>query len=114
MKPSMSQFRCFGGRKTVILDVRFVLVIPQFVIVFLLSLFCLSRFSRMHIYGLGISRLGVSRSVAWKVGFKKAHSAVSASGTASSSTWSLVISSVSISSQIFELWEGGIRASMMQ
>ena len=45
----MSQFRCFGGRKTVIIDGRFVLVIPQLVIVFDFYYYFLSfQVSRMH------------------------------------------------------------------
>lgn len=90
----MSQFRCFGGRKTVIIDVRFVLVIPQLVIVFDFYYFLISRFLGCIWSGHFLSG---SFEVRGNVGFKKSHSVVSASDTASGSTWSLVILSASIS-----------------
>jgi hypothetical protein len=104
MKPSMSQFRCFGGRKTVIIDVRFVLVIPPicdfFFIIVIIICFVFPGFPgcirSAHL-------LSGSFEVHGNVGFKMSHSAVSASGTASSSTWSLMmILSASIPTQTFQ------------
>lgn len=86
MKPSMSQFRCFGGRKTVIIDVRFVLVIPQFVIVFIIIIIFCFVFPGFPGCIRSAHLLLGSFEVHGNVGFKMSHSAVSASGTASSST----------------------------
>lgn len=87
-----------------IIQVRFVLVIPQFVIIFICYHF-LFYFFVFPGFFLGCiwsgHFLSGSFEVHGNVGFKKRpHSAVSSPGTASSSIWSLVILSVFIQVKI--------------